>query len=217
MNTILFDLDGTLIDQFNAIHKSVNYVQRQYNLNQSSFIDVKKAVGGSIKLTLNRLIENAELDVMLPLFKTHFETIMMDEVFVLPGVVEFLEALKADGIQMAVFTNKIGSHARSTLKHLKIHHYFDCTLGSEDTPYRKPNPLFTEHILKSLNAAISDTCLIGDSPFDWETGEKVDMPVYLTATGTHSVDELKQSTGSNFIYKDIYALAESLFNYNLIK
>ena len=45
---------------------------------------------------------------------------MMDEVFVLPGVVEFLEALKADGIQMAVFTNKIGSHARSTLKHLKI-------------------------------------------------------------------------------------------------
>ena len=43
------------------------------------------------------------------------------------------------------------------------------------------------------------------------------MPVYLTATGTHSVEELKQSTGSDFIYKDIYALAESLFNYKLMK
>jgi hypothetical protein len=41
------------------------------------------------------------------------------------------------------------------------------------------------------------------------------MPVYLVATGTHSVNELKQSTESDFIYSDIYALAESLFNYKL--
>ena len=217
MKTILFDLDGTLIDQFSAIHKSVNHVQKHLGARESSFIEVKKAVGGSIRLTLKRLFEDAELETLLPLFKDHFEAIMMDEVFVLPGVVAFLEALKADGIQMAVFTNKIGSHARSTLKHLEIDQYFDCTLGAEDTPYRKPNPFFTKHILKSLNTDIADTCLIGDSPFDWETGEKVDMPVYLTATGTHSVKELKKSTGSNFIYSDIYALAESLFNYKLIK
>ena len=217
MKTLLFDLDGTLIDQFNAIHKSVNHVQKHLGLKESTLIEVKKAVGGSIHLTLARLFESAELETLLPLFKDHFEGIMMDEVFVLPGVFEFLEALKADGIQMAVFTNKIGSHARSTLEHLKIDHYFDCTLGAEDTPYRKPNPLFTEHILKSLNADNAETCLIGDSPFDWETGKKVDIPVYLTATGTHTVKELKQSTGSDFIYNDIYALAESIFNYKLIK
>ena len=215
VKTILFDLDGTLIDQFSAIHKSVNHVQRQLGLTESSFTQVKKAVGGSIRLTLKRLFDDAELETLLPLFKEHFESIMMDEVFVLPGVVEFLEALKAEGMQMAVFTNKIGSHARSTVKHLKIDHYFDCTLGAEDTPYRKPSPEFTEHMLKSLNADLSETCLIGDSPFDWETGVAVDMPVYLVATGTHSVNELKQSTESDFIYSDIYALAESLFNYKL--
>ena len=118
---------------------------------------------------------------------------------------------------MAVFTNKIGSHARSTLKHLNIDHFFDCTLGAEDTPYRKPSPQFTEHILKSLDADISETCLIGDSPFDWETGIAVEMPVYLVATGTHSVQDLKESTESNFIFTDITALSENLFNYNLSK
>lgn len=213
VKTILFDLDGTLIDQFNAIHKSVNHVQRQLGLKESSFDTVKKAVGGSVRLTLQRLFEDADLETLLPLFKEHFETIMMDEVFVLPGVIEFLEHLKSDEIQMAVFTNKIGSHARSTLEHLKIDHYFDCTLGAEDTAYRKPSPEFTQHILKSLDADITETCLIGDSPFDWETGVAVDMPVYLVATGTHSMQELKESTDSNFIYPNIDTLAENLFNY----
>jgi phosphoglycolate phosphatase len=214
VKTILFDLDGTLIDQFGAIHKSVNHVQRHLGLKESSFNKVKKAVGGSIRLTLTRLFDNAELETLLPLFKEHFETIMMDEVFILPGVIEFLEQLKSDGMQMAVFTNKIGSHARSTLEHLKIDHYFDCTLGAEDTAYRKPSPEFTQHILKSLGADISETCLIGDSPFDWETGIAVKMPVYLVATGTHSVQDLKESTDSNFIFTDITALSKNLFNYN---
>ena len=215
--TILFDLDGTLIDQFSAIHKSINHVQKYLGLRESTFIEVKKAVGGSIRLTLKRLFDEAELETLLPLFKEHFEAIMMDDVFILPGVIEFLEALKADDIQMAVFTNKIGPHARSTLKHLKMDHYFDCTLGAEDTPYRKPNPKFTKYILKSLDVDFSECCLIGDSPFDWETGVAVDIPVYLVASGTHSVAELEQSTKSDFIYKDIYALAKSLFNYNLMK
>ncbi|MDC3132313.1 HAD family hydrolase [Opitutae bacterium] len=213
--TILFDLDGTLIDQFSAIHKSVNHVQRQLGLKESTYINVKKAVGGSVGLTLKRLFNDAELETTLPIFKEHFEKVMMDEVFVLPGILELLDTLKADHIQMAVLTNKIGSHARSTLKHLKIDCFFDCTLGAEDTPYRKPSPQFTEHILNSLNANISETCLIGDSPFDWETGVSVNMPVYLVATGTHSVSDLKRDTNSDFIYSDIYALAENIFNYKL--
>ena len=71
--TILFDLDGTLIDQFSAIHKSVNHLQKQLGLEESSFIKVKKAVGGSVRLTLKRLFNDGELETLLPLFKEHFE------------------------------------------------------------------------------------------------------------------------------------------------
>ena len=115
--TVIFDLDGTLIDQFSAIHKSVNYVQKCLGFEISDYKTVKSAVGGSVRLTLERLFQNASLKETLPLFKPYFESIMMDEVFILPGILDFLEASQARGIKMAVLTNKIGGHARSTLEH----------------------------------------------------------------------------------------------------
>lgn len=213
--TLLFDLDGTLIDQFSAIHKSVNHVQNVLGIEASSFDQVKAAVGGSIRLTLKRLFDDADLDSTLPLFVEHFESIMMDEVFILPGVEAFLAEAKDRDLQMAVFTNKIGKHARATVEHLKIDPYFDLVLGAEDTAYRKPDPKFTEHILGALNADLKDTCLIGDSPFDWETGQAVAMPVYLLATGTHSADALRSETNSEAIYSDFTTFSQHYFSNHL--
>lgn len=210
--TLLFDLDGTLIDQFSAIHQSVNHVQKALGIDTSSFDRVKAAVGGSIRLTLKRLFDDADLESTLPLFVEHFESIMMDEVFILPGVEAFLDEARARDIQMAVFTNKIGKHARATLEHLNLSHYFDAVLGAEDTAYRKPDPRFTEHILNALNADLKDCSLIGDSPFDWETGQAVEMPVYLLATGTHSLDALREATGSDHIYSDFSAFSQQYFS-----
>ena len=210
--TLLFDLDGTLIDQFSAIHKSINHVQKELGIDPSSFDQVKAAVGGSIRLTLKRLFDDSDLESTLPLFVEHFESIMMDEVFILPDVETFLDEARARDIQMAVFTNKIGKHARATLEHLNLSHYFDAVLGAEDTAYRKPDPRFTEHILNALNADLKDCCLIGDSPFDWETGKAVEIPVYLLATGTHSLDALREATGSDHIYSDFSALSQQYFS-----
>lgn len=212
--TLLFDLDGTLIDQFSAIHKSVNHVQNTLGIEASSFDRVKAAVGGSIRLTLKRLFDDASLESTLPLFVEHFESIMMDEVFILPGVEAFLAEAKARDLQMAVFTNKIGNHARATVKHLKMDGYFDLVLGAEDTAYRKPDPRFTRHILEALNADSEDCCLIGDSPFDWETGQAVQMPVYLLATGTHTANALRSETGSEQIYSDFTNFTEQYFSDN---
>ena len=213
--TILFDLDGTIVDQFSAIHKSVNHVQDEIGLQLSDFNTVKSAVGGSLELTLKRLFKGFSLEKTLPMFKSHFENIMFDEVILLPHVESFLEASKKEGIQMAVLTNKIGRHARSTLKHLKIEKYFDIVLGVEDTKYKKPDARFTYYILKKLNKRIDECCLIGDSPFDWETGKNVNMDVFLVATGTHDILELKQLTNSPKIYTDIKSLSQYEFNLNL--
>ena len=63
-STVLFDLDGTLIDQFVAIHKSVNYTQRKLGIPESSFQSVKQAVGGSIRLPIDRLFDNHSLEII---------------------------------------------------------------------------------------------------------------------------------------------------------
>ena len=214
-SNVLFDLDGTLIDQFTAIHKSVNYVRNQLSLPPSDYDAVKAAVGGSVNLTLKRLFEDAELETTLPLFKEHFETIMLEDVFLLPGILPLLDYLKQQSVQMGVLTNKIGSHARATLEHLGISSYFKCIAGVGDTGFRKPDTQFTRYILDKMNADIPETCLIGDSPFDWETGIEADLTVYLVASGTHNVERLRADTESSFIYTDIFSLAREHFAVDL--
>ena len=213
--TVLFDLDGTLIDQFIAIHKSVNYTQRKLGISESSFLKVKQAVGGSIRLTLGRLFDDHSLEETLPLFKEHFESIMMEDVFILPGVVFFLSQLHDQSINMGVLTNKIGSHARATIDFLKLDSYFQYVLGAEDIGLKKPNSAFTGHILKLMNASHDTTCLIGDSPFDYQTGVEAKIPVYLVATGTHSIEALHEETDCQFIYDSMHSLAKDQFHINL--
>ena len=214
-NTVLFDLDGTLIDQFVAIHKSVNYTQRKLGIPESSFQSVKQAVGGSIRLTLDRLFDNHSLEETLPLFKVHFESIMMEDVYILPGVESFLSQLYNQSINMGVLTNKIGTHARATIDFLKLDSYFQYVLGAEDIGLKKPNPAFTDHILKLMDASRDTTCIIGDSPFDYQTGVEASIPVYLVATGTHSIEALQKETDCQFIYDTMHSLAKDQFHFNL--
>ena len=71
MNTVIFDLDGTLVDNFVAIAESIHHAQRQLNLPESPFETVKSAVGGGYKLTLRRLF-GSKLKKAEPYFVEYF-------------------------------------------------------------------------------------------------------------------------------------------------
>ena len=106
MQYILFDLDGTLIDHFTTIHKSVTYAQRELGLPESNYAKVRAPVGGSVPITLSKLCGEDKVSLAEPLFRKHFEEIMFDDVFTLPGADWLLETLKKRGDKLGVFTNK---------------------------------------------------------------------------------------------------------------
>ena len=211
MQHILFDLDGTLIDHFTAIHKSIAYAQRALNLPESTYDKVRSTVGGGIVLTLNRLLGETKAQHALPHFKSHFETVMFDDAIVLPGVEALLKALKQQNKQTAVFTNKIGDHSRAILQHLGLSQHFDAVIGTADTDYRKPQPEFTQYALDRLGASASQTMMIGDSPFDYQAADCLGIPCYLVATGSHSVAQLQHETRAAGIYQDMPTLAKAVF------
>lgn len=212
MQHILFDLDGTLIDHFTAIHKSIAYAQQQLDLPESSYDTVRSTVGGGIELTLTRLLGEPLAEEALPHFKKHFETVMLEDAIVLPGVEALLQSLKEQGKQTAVFTNKIGDHSRAILKHLGLNQHLDAVIGTADTAYRKPQPEFTQYALDRLKASASDAIMIGDSPFDYQAADCLGMPCYLVATGSHSVAQLKEETRAAGIYADMPELAQAVFS-----
>ena len=84
MQYILFDLDGTLIDHFTTIHKSVAFAQRKLGLPQSDYSEVRQTVGGSVPITLSKLCGEDKVSLAEPLFRKRFEEIMRGPLSQLP-------------------------------------------------------------------------------------------------------------------------------------
>lgn len=214
---VLFDLDGTLIDHFSAIHRSVTYAQKRLGLPESSYEKVRATVGGSLCVTLSALCGDADNVVKAEaLFFQHFAEIMCHDVKILPGAVDLLSALKQRGLRLAVLTNKHHDCAKSVLEHLGLSQSLDGIFGT-DGPlrYRKPDPRFTMQVLEALDCGSEDCILVGDSPYDFATADAACIPCHLVATGSHSIQELKDQTNSEAIYPDLFAFAKTFFNLNL--
>ena len=213
MQTIFFDLDGTLIDHFSAIHRGVAHAQRSLGLPESDYATVRATVGGSVPVTLGKLCGAEYLEAAEPLFREHFSEIMFDDVEVLPGAVWLLRQLKATGRPLAVFTNKYENDARATLERLGLAGYFDEIIGADSRrDHRKPFPKFTMYALERMNCASNEAVMIGDSPFDFAAAEADRIECHLVATGSHDKERLAAETNAAGIYKDLYELGEAVFN-----
>lgn len=212
MQTVLFDLDGTLIDHFTTIYRCVAYAQRLLDLPESSYELVRATVGGSVPITLEKLIGKARVEEALPLFRQHFEEIMFEDLIELSGASWLLQQLNNRGHKLGVFTNKNAPHSRIILKHLAMDQWLDAIIGTGEGPHRKPDPEFSAYALETMQDHADNTIMIGDSPFDFAAAEAGGFRCYLVATGSHSLADLRAHTNAAGYYEDLHELAAEVFN-----
>ena len=192
IRAILFDLDGTLIDQFEAIHRSFALTLKNMGLPEPSYDEVKKAVGGASEATMTKLIGQERAKEAVRKLRPIFEKEMFNGLTLLPGALEILEKCEEEKIKTAILTNKHGPHARAACDHLKLNKYLQFTLGADDTEWKKPNPKLTALALEKLGVTNQETLYVGDSPFDYQTAQNASMSCILLSTGTHSMEELSK-------------------------
>lgn len=205
----LFDLDGTLIDHFEAIHRCYAYTLPRMGLPAPAPGEVRAAVGGGLENSLSRFVPPSRLAEALEIYRAYWHDTMLEGVKALPGALDLLAALNARGAKCAVLTNKLGSSSRLICDRLGFSPHLGAVVGAGDTRWLKPERELTRHALALLGADPGSALLVGDSPYDIDAAHNAGLPCWAVTTGTHT-DGALRAAGADAVFADLPALAASL-------
>jgi len=189
--TVLWDMDGTLIDQTAAILRCYTQVITAMGYPQPSGAAIRRSMGGTMASTMGHFVAAERMEDACADFRQRFPEIMFDGLIILPGALDLIKFFAANDIPQAIFTNKHGETARAVSAHCGFSHYISVCIGNTDTAWAKPDPALTHYVLQQIGADPAGAALIGDSPTDAATALNAGLAFYGVSTGAHSVDELK--------------------------
>ena len=194
MKTILFDLDGTLLDTLQDLADSVRYAFRATNLPEPENKAVRKALGNGARNLIETLLPEGKKDLIdetLAVFRAYYQTHSHIKTCPYDGIPALLEKLTADGYKMGVVSNKPDSAVKvlgeTYFSILPLH------LGEREGIKRKPNPDPIEFALKELGGKKENCLYVGDSEVDVKTGENTGIPCIAVTWGFRDRDVLEEA------------------------
>jgi phosphoglycolate phosphatase len=193
--TILFDLDGTLVDTAPDLMRAHNHVMKKFGYPTKSTEEIRNLVGQGAGAMLGRSIwgqakkefgkvQNEKIKKeMIDAFVDYYGKNIINESTLINGVKEFLKWCKEKNISMAVCTNKQEHLAIDLLKKIGIYDYFEYVAGSNTFDYCKPDPRHLTNVVEILGGEIKKSIMIGDSETDANAGKNAGIPVVLLEDG----------------------------------
>ena len=193
--TILFDLDGTLVDTAPDLMNAHNHVMKKFGYKTKTTDEIRAIVGKGARALLGRSIwgeakkefgkiedENVK-DEMVKEFIDYYGKNIINESKLINGVEEFLKWCISKKISMGVCTNKQEHLAIDLLKKIKIYDYFEYVAGGNTFEVCKPDPRHLTNIVEILNGDLKKTLMIGDSENDTIPAKEALIPVILLNNG----------------------------------
>lgn len=190
--TLIFDLDGTLVDTLLDLSAALNGVLAEIGGAPLSAAEVRAMVGDGARVLVERALQmrglpQEALVVALPRFVTRIGEAPAVDSAVYPGVPEILRALRAAGHRMGICTNKPVSPARALLEALGLGGFFGAVIGGDSLAARKPDPEPVRATMRLLGHRSGPTAMIGDSANDLRAGHGAGIPVVLVSYGYSAV------------------------------
>ena len=193
--TILFDLDGTLVDTAPDLMLAHNHVMKKFGYPTKSTEDIRNLVGKGAGALIGRSIwEQAKKefgkvldakikDEMVKEFVNFYGKNIINESTLINGVKEFLIWCKEQNISMAICTNKQEHLSNDLLKKIGIYDFFEYVAGSDTFDYCKPDPRHLTNVVEILDGDVKKTIMIGDSETDANAAKAAEIPVILLENG----------------------------------
>lgn len=185
-STIVFDLDGTLVDTAPDLTNALNGVLTRRGHAPVSAETMRFCVGHGARVmieeALRRIGADGDVERMLAEFLAHYEANIAAESRPYPGVVAALEALAETGATLAVCTNKRERLSRLLLQELDLMRFFTGLAGRDTFPFSKPNPA---HLFGAIELAGGPrtAIMVGDSEVDYLTAKAAHIPIVMVRFG----------------------------------
>jgi len=216
VKTIIFDLDGTLLDTLTDLANSLNAALGQNGLPQHSVQNVRQFVGNGISKLVERAVENG---VTHPLYHTVLED--MKSIYALrcrehtapyEGISEMLRKLKDMGYRLAVVSNKPDVQVKKLCDEL-FSGLFEEAVGQKENVPLKPAPDALFQVMKNLGSTQQDTVYVGDSDVVILTAANAGIPCISVLWGFRDSDALKKAGGRCLIQntEELYRLFRPCF------
>lgn len=197
---VIFDLDGTLIDSYDAIAASVNYVRARHKLPLLPEDEVRRHVGRGAEHLLSHTVPVGAMAENVRLYKQHHPSVMGPLTRVLRHVKSTLDALHAAEFALAVCSNKPVDFSRELLERLEMIALFKAVVGPEDAPRPKPAPDMLEEAVRRLEIGKKKVLYVGDMVVDIETARAAGVAVWAVPTGSEDPVRLEQARPDRFLH-----------------
>ena len=221
--TVLFDLDGTLVDTAPDLMRAHNHVMKKFGYPTKSTAEIRNLVGkgagamigrsiwGQAKKEFGKVNDEKVKKEMVTEFVDFYGKNIIIESTLINGVKDFLNWCKDRSISMAVCTNKQERLSNDLLKKIGIYDYFEYVAGSDTFNYCKPDPRHLTSVVEILNGDLKKSIMIGDSETDANAAKAAEIPIILLEDGY--TEKNKEEIYHNHLIKDFVGIEKIITEY----
>lgn len=214
IDTILFDLDGTLLNTLEDLKNSANFALKKFGFPTRTLDEVRRFVGNGLRRLIAQAVppETSEktIDAVLAEMKLHYQARCTDNTVPYDGIYELIDALRSAGFRMAIVSNK-AAPMTERLREKFFDGRIDVAFGESPQLRRKPSPDMPLAALERLGSSISRSVYVGDSEVDLLTAENAKIPCLSVGWGFRSA-QILEDAGASKVYYTPQSLCEALLS-----
>ncbi len=188
----IFDLDGTLVDAYTAIYRSLNYTLKTLGYSCVSYNKVKISVGRGDELFIKTFFKKNDFKKALDIYRNHHRKTILVNVKLIPYARWLLYRLKKKGKKIACASNRPFLFTKTILEKLGIKKYMDMVECADRVKKLKPHPAIVFKILKKFKVKRKEAILVGDMDIDVKTAKNSGIDCIFVKGGSTPLKKIKK-------------------------
>ncbi|MCM8774243.1 MAG: HAD family hydrolase [Candidatus Omnitrophica bacterium] len=206
----IFDLDGTLVNAYRAIEKSLNFTLRRFGYSPVGYREVKRKVGRGDRIFIQTFFPKKDVDDALGVYRSHHKEAVLKYVRCMPYSRKLLSFLKSKGKFVAIASNRPRYYTDLILEKLKLKKYIDYVLCADEIDTLKPEPKILNDILNKFNFKKKDGIFFGDMWIDAETAKRARIDFVFVEGGSNSLIDIEKSRYNKIVVSNLKEIIQMI-------